>query len=152
MNALVLLLALVVTPPTIYPADLPDQFHPADVAAMTERLAAWDTDDYEERKAATRRLVADFGFPPVMVRIAGCESNHRPEAHRTSTRRTRAEISGPKPTGDYGLFQINWLTWGEHLQGLGIIGTAADLFDPLINAAAAEVVLREQGLAAWVCY
>ena len=152
MNALVLLLSLVVTPPISIPADLPDQFHPADIKAMSERLQPWDTDDYKEREAATRRLVTDFGLPPVMIRIAACESNHKPEAHRTSTRRTRAEISGPKPTGDYGLFQINWLTWGSRLLDLDIIQTAADLFDPLTNAAAAEVVLREQGLKAWVCF
>lgn len=102
---------------------------------VVERPLEWD-------RSATRRLVADRGFPTEMVSIAGCESVHRPDAHRT-------DAPNNQPSGDFGLWQINWLVWGTRLMSLGVIDKATDLFDPFVNADAAEVVLREQGLRAW---
>ena len=138
--------ATAAVPPVSLPADpapivYPDQLHPEDVWEMAA-IRHWTKED-------TAGLVAEFGFPTEMVSIAGCESVHTPTAHRTSTRRTRAEISGPLPTGDYGLWQINWKTWGKRLRAVGIIDSPAELFHPRTNAEAAALVLREQGLRAW---
>lgn len=147
--------------PRGYVQDVPlgvvDQFHQEDLVAMledearhaAEHLAMMEAAGLPWGKHQTRLLTEEFGFPAEMTAIAGCESVHNPAAHRTSTGRTRADISGPFPTGDYGLWQINWKVWGEHLTGLGVIVVPADLFVPHINAEAAAVVLAEQGLRAW---
>lgn len=54
-------------------------------------------------------------------------------------------------TGDYGLFQINWGTWGNALKSIGV-GSPGDLKDPVLNAKAAAYVLEHQGLQAWSTY
>ena len=138
------------------PVGVMDQFHEEDLVPMldegahaAEHLAMMEAAGLPWGKHQTRLLVEEFSFPSEMVRIASCESVHDPSAHRTSTRRTRADISGPRPTGDYGLWQINWKVWGDYLTGEKIISAPADLFIPHVNALAAAVVLKEQGLGAW---
>lgn len=66
-------------------------------------------------------------------------------AHRTSTNNNAAT------SGDYGLWQINWGTWGQQLISAGIIKQAVDLYDPVTNAKAAMFVYQKSGnkLTAW---
>lgn len=52
-------------------------------------------------------------------------------------------------THDYGLWQINWPTWGDALcKDLSICSTT-QLVDPAKNAQAAAYVLQHQGFTAW---
>jgi hypothetical protein len=76
-----------------------------------------------------------------MVAIAKRESSWDPTAHRTD--RDPAALSG-----DRGLFQINYV-WDAKLKQAGIISSARDLFDPVVNARAAMFVMQQQGYAAW---
>jgi hypothetical protein len=55
-------------------------------------------------------------------------------------------------THDYGLWQINWPTWGDALcRDLGIC-SLTKLMDPASNAQAAAYVLQHQGFNAWSTY
>ena len=118
-----------------------DQFHQEDHLAMLEyAVGGWTA-------AHTAALVEDVGLPSVMTEIAFWESQgHNPEAHRS-------DVCPPKcPSGDYGLWQINWGSWGADLKAAGIIRSAEDLFVPRVNAEAAWHVYVRQGLTAWwVC-
>lgn len=99
---------------------------------------------YEEwSHADTRELIRLTGLPPVMERIAGCESNHRPEAWNRTKNRNGTE--------DWGLWQINDI-WEDELRTQSIIRRMEDLFNPYVNAKAAAVVIEQQGLTAWSCY
>lgn len=62
-------------------------------------------------------------------------------AHRTDSARGRL-------SGDRGIWQINY-TWDDELRQAGIIRSAQDLFNPVVNAKAAIYVLRKQGRDAW---
>jgi hypothetical protein len=72
------------------------------------------------------------------------ESEYRPGMHRTDS-------SFDRLSGDRGLWQINYI-WDRELINAGIIRSAQDLFDPMVNARAAIYVLRKQGRQAWFAY
>jgi len=55
-------------------------------------------------------------------------------------------------TNDYGLWQINWPTWGDALCKNLEICSLTSLMDPANNAKAAKYVLDHQGLTAWTTY
>ena len=147
MPWLLLLASLVITPPTAYP----EAIHPDKIPDYQPppppppRSAEWDTDDFGERQAATRRLVAEFDLPAEMVAIAACESVHDPEAINKTKNRDGS--------WDWGLWQINDRWWEEPLQHEGIIARIEDLLDPVTNARAAKIIAEtERGLRHWVCY
>jgi hypothetical protein len=55
-------------------------------------------------------------------------------------------------TNDYGLWQINWPTWGNDLCKNLEICSLTSLMDPANNAKAAKYVLDHQGLSAWTTF
>lgn len=76
-----------------------------------------------------------------MLAIAGRESGYRADAHRTNT-------DPSKLSGDRGLFQINYVN-DKALMDAGIIRSASDLFDPVVNARAAKFLFDRDGYNPW---
>lgn len=76
-----------------------------------------------------------------LVAIGKRESGYRPSAHRSD--QDKALV-----IGDRGLFQINYIH-DPALKAAGIITTASDLFDPLVNARAARFLFERSGLFPW---
>ncbi len=96
-----------------------------------ERLSEIEIADY----------LRDAGFPesavPTMVCVAKYESSFYTGATNTNT----------NGTTDYGLFQINSYYWGKTCDVTG-----AELMNPVVNAACAKIVYKQQGLNAWYGY
>ena len=97
---------------------------------------------YESRFTEIEKKINQaFGDKAEIMRsIAYCESGtmqHKPSGEVVVSY-----------TNDYGLFQINHLTWNEtaNQMGLDYINNIDD------NIAMAQHILEVQGLTAWVCY
>lgn len=82
----------------------------------------------------------------IVMRESGLRNSGTPlassGAHGTASSRSAL-------TGDLGLAQLNWDTFGKALKGAGIINSAADLFNPATNAKAAFWVYKQYGLKPW---
>jgi Transglycosylase SLT domain len=75
-----------------------------------------------------------------MVAIAGRESRYNPQAHRTD--------NPGGNTGDYGLFQINYVNYPTLQRALGL-KSINDLLNPVTNAKAAMYLYGQSGYAPW---
>ena len=102
--------------------------------AEAQSLRTWcnQNAEYLEHAPTIRDM---FPEAPVMVRVSCCESMGNPRA-----------ISR---TGDYGLGQVNWRSWGRYLRLLEIANQPRDLLDPWVGVVAMRVVYDNQGLRAW---
>lgn len=85
---------------------------------------------------------AGMANPQVMAAIAMAESKGDPRAHNAIP-----------PDNSYGLWQINMIgkNGPARRKQLGITSNE-QLYDPIVNARAAAMVLREQGPKAWSTY
>ena len=97
-----------------------------------------------------KTLIAQF-FPPdvpvdLLLRIAGCESTGSTKKWRTNAHRT--SNPGQTRTGDFGVFQVNYI-WLEELQEANITERMIDLLNPEKGIAAAAHVWSKQGKPAW---
>lgn len=86
-----------------------------------------------------RQAGVDPSKIPTMVAISLAENGNSDPKAKSST-------------SDYGLWQINWPTWGSTLCQLFHICSIDDLMDPANNAKAAAYVLAHQGYTAWSTY
>ena len=87
----------------------------------------------------TVRLIMELeGVPEndiqTFFRIIHCESKWNPDAHRTST--------GSETTGDFGLFQINYI------HGLA----TSTMYDPIQSTHFAITLYKKNGFRDWTCY
>ena len=95
--------------------------------------------------ARTTRQVAERHFTgwrvEWVVRTAGCESSHDPDARNWGYDRRYGAF-------DYrGLMSVDKVLWGPLTRELH--GADASLYDPDVNLAMAAVILERQGAGAW---
>jgi hypothetical protein len=85
---------------------------------------------------------AGMANPQVMAAIAMAESGGDPMAHNVIP-----------PDNSYGLWQVNMIgsMGAARRKQFGIVSNDA-LYNPAVNARAAAVILKEQGLSAWSTY
>ena len=76
-----------------------------------------------------------------MVAIGKRESGYNPSAKRTD--------NPGGSTGDFGLFQINYVNWPDVKTALGLSGGIEQLFNPLVNARAAKYLHSRGGFSPW---
>lgn len=78
------------------------------------------------------------------VAIAGRESNYNPAAHRTDN------PNATTPTGDFGLWQINYTNDTPAMRALVGYTDRTQLLDPNINAKVAyQIYKRNNGFSSW---
>lgn len=76
-----------------------------------------------------------------LVAIGKRESGYKSDAHRTD--------NPGGNTGDYGLFQINYVNWPGIRQALGLGPDINQLLDPVVNAKAALYLYQKGGWSPW---
>jgi hypothetical protein len=88
-----------------------------------------------------------------LLASAGVDPSKIPELVAISIAENRnSDPNAVNSTHDYGLWQINWPTWGNALCKDLSICSLTQLVDPAKNAAAAAYVYQHQGLTAWSTY
>ena len=92
----------------------------------------------QEGHAAPVMIVQEDTLPPVMHRIAQCESRGQ---HWTKQGRV---VRGTQNRHDTGLFQINSIVWGKKAQALGY-----DLHTPEGNTRMARYLFDNYGSVPW---
>ena len=89
------------------------------------------------RQALEMLIREEFGANSPMLRVAYCESGLR-HFYLNSNAVVRSH------TNDFGVFQINYPTWGKTAQNMGI-----DIMSPSGNIQFARYILDKQGISAW---